>query len=78
MDEVDKAKELELEHRACSLNTVLTTPDHNPGETQLFINDTVCCVDCLDPIPPERMAIKPNAVRCVECKDQWERRHGRR
>lgn len=74
MDDADYSKQFQTEHEARSLRAQLEKPDHGPGETQLIINDEVCCVDCHDPIPAQRLAIKPNAVRCVECKELWERR----
>ena len=28
------------------------------------------CMSCGNPIPPERLEFRPNAVRCVACKEQ--------
>jgi DnaK suppressor protein len=28
------------------------------------------CMTCGNPIPPERLEFRPNAVRCVSCKEQ--------
>lgn len=32
------------------------------------------CIGCGDPIPPERLAARPGAARCVECQEREERR----
>lgn len=32
------------------------------------------CVDCGDPIPPARLAARPDAARCVECQTIEDRR----
>jgi len=74
-DDVDRAKDLEMMQRKNALDDVLSKPDRNAGEQQLFINDEVCCIDCYEPIPQERLQIKPDAVRCVYCKEIWEKTH---
>ncbi|MFZ2948217.1 MAG: TraR/DksA C4-type zinc finger protein [Desulfuromonadaceae bacterium] len=36
----------------------------------------VDCIDCDNPIPPARLAVQPNAERCVQCQTDFEtRRH---
>jgi RNA polymerase-binding transcription factor DksA len=30
------------------------------------------CVDCLQPISPERLEFLPDAARCVRCQAAWE------
>jgi RNA polymerase-binding transcription factor DksA len=30
------------------------------------------CTDCGAPIPPERLAAAPQAIRCVACQTEWE------
>jgi len=36
------------------------------------------CRDCYDPIPTERLAADPYAVRCIDCQRDKERRDGLR
>lgn len=73
-DDLDRAKDLEMKQRQAAVDAALSKPDHGPGESQVMINDEVVCIDCYEPIPEKRLAIKPKAVRCVECKSDWERR----
>jgi phage/conjugal plasmid C-4 type zinc finger TraR family protein len=40
---------------------------------QKKIADVVICSECLDPIPKARLAIKPDAMHCVECQSMLER-----
>jgi len=74
MDDGDYAKEFQTRYESSSLAAQLSRPDHGPGEQQLMINDAICCIDCMDPIPIARLRIVPGAVRCVDCKETWERR----
>ncbi len=30
------------------------------------------CVDCGEPISPERLEVLPDAARCVRCQAAWE------
>ena len=34
------------------------------------------CLDCLEPILKKRLKANPQAVRCTECQEIRERRHG--
>ncbi|SEM75113.1 phage/conjugal plasmid C-4 type zinc finger protein, TraR family [Syntrophus gentianae] len=36
------------------------------------------CIDCGDPIEPARLAVMPNAIRCLDCQARHERLYGRR
>jgi len=39
----------------------------------------IICYDCEAPIPLERLAAQPYAIRCIDCQDAYERyeaRHG--
>lgn len=78
MDEsvLERAKENEMAERHNSIQDVLARTDHGPGEEQITINGKIVCIDCMDEIPEARLKIKPDAVRCVECKEHWEKRHG--
>jgi len=45
-----------------------------PLEKPLYLDGVRCCLDCEEPIPEERLRIKPNSVRCVECLTLHEAR----
>lgn len=74
MDILDKAKTLEMADRQRALENhkrMAKEPD------QLVVNDQVHCIDCEKPVNPKRLAIKPNAARCISCQslsDPKERR----
>ncbi|TVO70886.1 TraR/DksA family transcriptional regulator [Sedimenticola selenatireducens] len=72
MDDVDRAKERELEHRRLSVESELAS--HVETEAPLIINGERCCVDCREQIPMERLAARPNSVRCIECKEIREQK----
>jgi len=42
-------------------------------EAAYNIEGITSCCDCLDPIPAERLAAKPDAARCIECQLQYEK-----
>ena len=75
MDDLDRAKEQETQHRKQSLAAQLATPDHSPGEKPIILGDEICCIDCYYPIPEKRLEAKPDAVRCVDCKEVWEKKN---
>lgn len=33
------------------------------------------CIDCLTPIPYERLEVQPMAIRCAPCQDIYEKTH---
>jgi len=73
MDEADRAKEYEMQDRQIALQNALSAPDKGRGESQKSDSSgIVICLDCERPIDPQRLKIKPNAVRCVGCKTAWE------
>lgn len=48
-----------------------------PDEPQVIIAGDdgapmIICYDCEDPIPPQRLAAKPHATRCVDCQERRE------
>ncbi|MGR5271341.1 TraR/DksA C4-type zinc finger protein [Vibrio alginolyticus] len=44
-----------------------------PGNgIQKKIADVVICSECLEPIPKARLAIKPDAMHCVDCLAEME------
>ncbi|MDT8383018.1 MAG: TraR/DksA C4-type zinc finger protein [Gammaproteobacteria bacterium] len=76
MDDLDRAKELEMEHRQRSIDAALSAPDKGQGEQQrIDTRGRVICIDCTDIIPKERLKARPDAVRCIYCKQDWERKH---
>ena len=72
MDDVDRAQKLEQEHRRRSVENELAS--HIEKDPSLVINGVRCCVDCGEPIPAERLAARPDAVRCIECKQAKEQK----
>ena len=74
MDDVDKAKELEMQHRDLALKEALAKPDHDYGEKPDVVDGVHYCIDCGEPIPEKRLEIKPESVRCVWCKTIWEKK----
>ena len=73
LDDLDLAKMTEMADRERAIKVALSVPDHDIGETQDKLNGIVYCIDCANDIPIERLKIKPNAVRCVDCKEIWEK-----
>ena len=74
MDNVDRAKQSELRQRQAAVDAARTPSDN--GE-QLIVDGAVLCIDCREPIPEERLAAFPQAVRCVECKEYYEHEQAR-
>lgn len=73
MDDLDRAKTLEIEQRQRAIQAALNAPDHDYGEKQDIVDGIHYCIDCGNDIPVERLAIRPSAVRCVDCKEIWEK-----
>ena len=46
-----------------------------PEPPQQVIGGTVLCIDCDEPVQPERLKAKPNAARCIFCQGQYEKEH---
>lgn len=72
MDDLDRAKELEMQQRDESLRETLARPDHDYGEKADIVDGVHYCIDCCEPIPLMRLAVLPGALRCVDCKQDWE------
>jgi phage/conjugal plasmid C-4 type zinc finger TraR family protein len=72
MDECDVAAELQQMDREGGLRVALRAAHHR--EQPLVIDGERCCLDCEEPIEPERLAANPGAVRCVGCQHKHERR----
>lgn len=71
MDDADWAKRYEQEDRQRAISAALARPEQPPQ--QFDDNGNVICLECGDPIPEARLAIKPDAARCTECKARLER-----
>lgn len=71
-DDIDKAQEF----AAMRLDIALTA--HRFHRRPAFTDGSHgICIDCIQPIPPERLSAVPGAVRCVECEDDFERKGDR-
>jgi len=67
MDDLDRAKIAEMEHRERSLQN----QRERARETEVPVesDDGVrYCLDCGGEIPKERLAARPESVRCFDCK----------
>ena len=71
-DPADLAQTFEEEHRAKSLATA-PRPTGPPPE---FLDGVACCADCLEPIPPARLAALPGVGLCVTCAQEYEGQRG--
>lgn len=75
MDQLDIAAEFETAERQRALDKTLFAAKE---PAQWIENHQVLCLDCTDPISEERLAIKPEAARCIDCQQLKERKnHGR-
>jgi DnaK suppressor protein len=74
MDECDIAAELQQMDREGALRVTLRAAHRK--EKALIIDGERCCLDCEDPIEPERLSANPDAVRCVGCQEKKERHPG--
>ncbi|QUN06444.1 TraR/DksA C4-type zinc finger protein [Shewanella yunxiaonensis] len=68
MDVFDRASEKEERDRTDAIATVLEAA----RPTSLA---TGTCVDCGEPIEPERLAVMQYAQRCISCQRQQEHRN---
>lgn len=73
MDDVDKAKNIEMQARQIALDQQLAAgqeteqPDEHHGVRY--------CLDCGEPIPLERLIVRPESVRCIDCKTLKEKQN---
>ncbi len=72
MDDLDRAKELEMRERQAALERALA--EGQETERPLVIDGVRCCIDCGEPISPARLAARPQSVRCIYCKQEREQR----
>jgi RNA polymerase-binding transcription factor DksA len=72
VDEIDRAQECEETNRELALAAVRKriADSFAPRDPRV---DTVC-IDCNQPIQPERLAIVRSTSRCVECARMFEHR----
>lgn len=75
MDSIDAAQEREQRDRDLALQaqaerTRRIAQSHQPRDPKL----RGLCMDCDEPIAPERIAAIGVGVRCTECATDWERR----
>lgn len=66
MDDLDKAKVLEMTQRKIALNNQLQQAKET--DPPLYIDGVRCCVDCGDAISQKRLTVRPESVRCMSCK----------
>lgn len=73
-DIIDRAKELEMQHRQRCLDEAL---NRRAEPAQQIVGGVVLCIDCDEPVRPARLLAKPDAARCAHCQEIEERKHGR-
>ncbi|WP_240647791.1 TraR/DksA C4-type zinc finger protein [Shewanella algae] len=68
MDVFDHASDKENQDRENAIaNVVNATRSASMG--------TGICLDCLEPVEPERLSVAPYAVRCISCQQDQEKRY---
>lgn len=73
MDDADRAKDYEMKDRQAAVNAAL---NRAPLPEQCTNADgDVICLDCDQMIEAGRLAVRPKAVRCIECKKTWEKQN---
>lgn len=70
MDEFDRAQELEQRQR----DQAISRARHRKRETPRMHDGVRVCIDCDDPVEPARIALLPDAARCISCQTDHERR----
>jgi phage/conjugal plasmid C-4 type zinc finger TraR family protein len=70
-DDADRAAWLEEQQRERALAARYETP-HDPQDRDPNTGEVIC-FDCRGPIPPERLAASPHAVRCIDCQREEDR-----
>ena len=64
MDQFDRAQALEQQFRDAALKAAQPTGQ----QAKRVIGEVVLCQDCDTEIPPKRLAVLPNATRCILCQ----------
>ena len=70
MDQFDRAQKLEQQQR----DRALKAARQRPAEQPLMVDGIRVCIDCLDDILTARLEHIPDAVRCISCQQDYERR----
>lgn len=71
-DPIDRAREQTDAHDAAALRDHAAEMANH--ETPWEHEGKRLCLDCADPIPTDRLATCPHAVRCVHCQGDHEKR----
>lgn len=70
MDEIDQAQHQELLAR----DVAMAQHRARRGAPEPCVRDGVrVCLGCFEPIEPRRLRALPDAVRCTQCQDDFER-----
>ena len=69
MDIADRAHKLEEQHRAAALEAAQT----HGGDVAVMVNGKAHCCDCHARIKRARLIMLPEAARCVECQEIFEK-----
>ena len=69
MDDVDRAKELELQQRQRAIDAIRHRKHEIP---ELDEHGERICKDCGETIKKKRLAVMSHAVRCVPCQREYE------
>lgn len=64
-DYIDHAQALEQQHRDQALQR--RVPRRQPK------NEDGRCINCREQIPAARLAARPDAQRCIDCEQDWEK-----
>ncbi|MBA1445857.1 MAG: TraR/DksA C4-type zinc finger protein [Chromatiales bacterium] len=66
MDELDRAKKLEMAARDAAIDAQILRAKET--EPPLNIDGVRCCLDCGVAIPQARLKARPESIRCIDCK----------
>lgn len=69
MDIADRAARLEAHNRRIAL---AKQRSRSREPKQDIVDGVVYCIDCGIEVQPERLKIKPNAARCIDCQKKHE------
>jgi len=72
MDQFDRAQKLEQQQR----DRALKAARHRPTEQPIVVDGIRVCIDCMDDIEAQRLEYVADAVRCISCQKDYERRNG--
>jgi DnaK suppressor protein len=73
MDEIDIAQLMEECERSEALRRLRDAQTESEAQAVDDEKGVVICRDCDAPIPPERLAAQPHAVRCIDCQREYDR-----